>query len=85
MIPIEVNKSTYTSVDFAWTASWSLFKPPFTFTTFQDALRIVQLRHRDVIHVGDVEDLSGDKIEELGPFDLVMGGSPCNDLSGNKI
>ena len=20
-------------------------------------------------------------IEELGPFDLVMGGSPCNDLS----
>jgi len=48
----------------------------------EDAIRLVQNRHPEVIHVGDITNLSDDDVRRYGPFDLVMGGSPCNDLSG---
>uniref|UniRef100_H2YJ39 DNA (cytosine-5-)-methyltransferase n=1 Tax=Ciona savignyi TaxID=51511 RepID=H2YJ39_CIOSA len=46
------------------------------------AIRLVQNRHPEVIHVGDVTKFSDDDVRRLGPFDLLIGGSPCNDLSG---
>nr|XP_026693797.1 DNA (cytosine-5)-methyltransferase 3A-like isoform X1 [Ciona intestinalis] len=46
------------------------------------AIRLVQNRHPEVMHVGDITKLTDDDITRYGPFDLVMGGSPCNDLSG---
>nr|CAB3239268.1 DNA (cytosine-5)-methyltransferase 3A-like [Phallusia mammillata] len=48
----------------------------------EDAIRLVQNRHSEVVHIGDVTKLTDADVKKLGPFDLVMGGSPCNDLSG---
>lgn len=48
----------------------------------EDAIRLVQNRHPDVVHIGDITKLLDDDIYKLGPFDLLLGGSPCNDLSG---
>ena len=40
-----------------------------------------QVHFPEIRHVGNVEDITEKHIAEWGPFDLVMGGSPCNDLS----
>ncbi|KAK1281247.1 DNA (cytosine-5)-methyltransferase DRM2 [Acorus gramineus] len=41
-----------------------------------------------LIDIADVQQLNGDKLEQLihtfGGFDLVVGGSPCNNLSGSN-
>ncbi|URD73956.1 DNA cytosine methyltransferase Zmet3 [Musa troglodytarum] len=41
-----------------------------------------------LIELVDVQQLSGDKLEQListfGGFDLVVGGSPCNNLTGSN-
>lgn len=41
-----------------------------------------------LVEFSDVQDLSNDKIEMLmekfGGFDLVIGGSPCNNLAGGN-
>ncbi|KAK7940408.1 hypothetical protein WMY93_003734 [Mugilogobius chulae] len=40
------------------------------------------VRHQgQVMYVGDVRTITRKHIQEWGPFDLVIGGSPCNDLS----
>ncbi|RZC85333.1 hypothetical protein C5167_041514 [Papaver somniferum] len=42
----------------------------------------------NLIEIDDVFKLSNEKLEnliyELGGFDLIIGGSPCNNLSGSK-
>ncbi|KAK9052408.1 hypothetical protein SSX86_029037 [Deinandra increscens subsp. villosa] len=42
----------------------------------------------NLIHLADVQQLNGDRLEELmgsfGGFDLVLGGSPCNNLAGSN-
>ncbi|XP_042475432.1 DNA (cytosine-5)-methyltransferase DRM2-like isoform X2 [Macadamia integrifolia] len=42
----------------------------------------------NLIHVADVQKLSIDRLEELikslGGFDLIIGGSPCNNLTGSN-
>uniref|UniRef100_A0A8B9Z7Z6 DNA (cytosine-5-)-methyltransferase n=1 Tax=Buteo japonicus TaxID=224669 RepID=A0A8B9Z7Z6_9AVES len=35
----------------------------------------------NITYVHDVRNITKRNIEEWGPFDLVIGGSPCNDLS----
>jgi len=47
-----------------------------------NAIKLVENWHPEVIHVGDITSLTEDDVIKLGPFDLVMAGSPCNDLSG---
>ncbi|XP_047334253.1 DNA (cytosine-5)-methyltransferase DRM2-like [Impatiens glandulifera] len=41
-----------------------------------------------LIHFPDVQDVDGEKLENLrdtiGDFDLVIGGSPCNNLAGSN-
>lgn len=43
---------------------------------------------RKLIHIPDIQQLNRDRLEELmksfGGFDLVVGGSPCNNLSGSN-
>ncbi|CAG0894250.1 unnamed protein product [Darwinula stevensoni] len=34
-----------------------------------------------IVDVGDVKDLIGPKLEDLGRIDLLIGGSPCTELS----
>ncbi|XP_043676511.1 DNA (cytosine-5)-methyltransferase 3B-like isoform X2 [Vespula pensylvanica] len=48
----------------------------------KDALTVSSSHFGDrIIYLGDVRDITVQKIKEIAPIDLVMGGSPCNDLS----
>ncbi|OCT64683.1 DNA (cytosine-5)-methyltransferase 3A [Xenopus laevis] len=48
----------------------------------KDAINVGKMRHPgEIIYVGDVRNITRKQISEWGPFDLVIGGSPCNDLA----
>uniref|UniRef100_A0A8D3E3R2 DNA (cytosine-5-)-methyltransferase n=1 Tax=Scophthalmus maximus TaxID=52904 RepID=A0A8D3E3R2_SCOMX len=48
----------------------------------EDSITVGMVRHSGrIMYVGDVRNVTHKHIEEWGPFDLVIGGSPCNDLS----
>uniref|UniRef100_A0A674MBH2 DNA (cytosine-5-)-methyltransferase n=1 Tax=Takifugu rubripes TaxID=31033 RepID=A0A674MBH2_TAKRU len=48
----------------------------------EDSITVGMVRHHGrIMYVGDVRNVTRKHIEEWGPFDLVIGGSPCNDLS----
>ncbi|XP_050951793.1 DNA (cytosine-5)-methyltransferase 3B isoform X2 [Labeo rohita] len=48
----------------------------------EDSISVGAVRHEGKIqYVHDVRNISRKNIAEWGPFDLVIGGSPCNDLS----
>uniref|UniRef100_A0A8C6NKW4 DNA (cytosine-5-)-methyltransferase n=1 Tax=Nothobranchius furzeri TaxID=105023 RepID=A0A8C6NKW4_NOTFU len=48
----------------------------------EDSITVGLVRHQGrIMYVGDVRNVTRKHIEEWGPFDLVIGGSPCNDLS----
>lgn len=47
-----------------------------------DALMVSATHFGDrVIHLGNVKGITKEKIKEIAPIDLLIGGSPCNDLS----
>uniref|UniRef100_H3DPP3 DNA (cytosine-5-)-methyltransferase n=1 Tax=Tetraodon nigroviridis TaxID=99883 RepID=H3DPP3_TETNG len=48
----------------------------------EDSITLGFVRHQGrIMYVGDVRGVTRKHIQEWGPFDLVIGGSPCNDLS----
>uniref|UniRef100_A0A8C5PD63 DNA (cytosine-5-)-methyltransferase n=1 Tax=Leptobrachium leishanense TaxID=445787 RepID=A0A8C5PD63_9ANUR len=48
----------------------------------EDSITVGMVRHQGrIMYVGDVRNITHRHIKEWGPFDLVIGGSPCNDLS----
>ncbi|XP_070776521.1 DNA (cytosine-5)-methyltransferase 3A isoform X2 [Enoplosus armatus] len=48
----------------------------------EDSITVGIVRHQGrIMYVGDVRNVTRRHIHEWGPFDLVIGGSPCNDLS----
>uniref|UniRef100_UPI00358E6C5A DNA (cytosine-5)-methyltransferase 3A-like isoform X2 n=1 Tax=Myxine glutinosa TaxID=7769 RepID=UPI00358E6C5A len=48
----------------------------------EDSVTVGQVRHEGTItYVGDVRNITRKNIKEWGPFDIIIGGSPCNDLS----
>ncbi|MCI4395707.1 hypothetical protein PGIGA_G00195130 [Pangasianodon gigas] len=48
----------------------------------EDSITVGMVRHHGrIMYVGDVRNVTHKHIQEWGPFDLVIGGSPCNDLS----
>uniref|UniRef100_A0A8C1K655 DNA (cytosine-5-)-methyltransferase n=1 Tax=Cyprinus carpio TaxID=7962 RepID=A0A8C1K655_CYPCA len=48
----------------------------------EDSITVGMVRHEGMIsYVGDVRNVTRKNIQQWGPFDLVIGGSPCNDLS----
>lgn len=48
----------------------------------EDALNVTQTHFGEhITHLGDVRELSEEKLRSLLPIDLLIGGSPCNDLS----
>ncbi|NXI40591.1 DNM3B methyltransferase, partial [Galbula dea] len=48
----------------------------------EDRIAVGTMRHEgNITYVHDVRNITKRNIEEWGPFDLVIGGSPCNDLS----
>lgn len=42
---------------------------------------LLQSRFPDVPNLGDVTKITDEQIKALGPIDIVIGGSPCQDLS----
>ncbi|CAB1335529.1 unnamed protein product [Coregonus sp. 'balchen'] len=47
-----------------------------------DSITVGIVRHQGrIMYVGDVRNVTRKHLHEWGPFDLVIGGSPCNDLS----
>ncbi|XP_029012266.1 uncharacterized protein LOC114858816 [Betta splendens] len=48
----------------------------------EDSLAVATVNHDGkIIHVGDCRLITQGHLEQWGPFDLLIGGSPCNDLS----
>nr|XP_044604166.1 DNA (cytosine-5)-methyltransferase 3B isoform X4 [Equus asinus] len=48
----------------------------------EESIAVGTVKHEGSIkYVNDVRNITKRNIEEWGPFDLVIGGSPCNDLS----
>uniref|UniRef100_A0A8C4NTP4 DNA (cytosine-5-)-methyltransferase n=1 Tax=Dicentrarchus labrax TaxID=13489 RepID=A0A8C4NTP4_DICLA len=48
----------------------------------EDSITVGHVKHQGrIMYVGDVRNVTRRNIQEWGPFDLVIGGSPCNDLS----
>lgn len=45
------------------------------------AIRISKYNYPSIVQVGDVTELTGDKLKALGRIDLLIGGSPCQDFS----
>ncbi|XP_052037677.1 DNA (cytosine-5)-methyltransferase 3C-like [Apodemus sylvaticus] len=47
-----------------------------------ESIAVGTIKHEGQIqYVDDVRNITKELIDEWGPFDLVIGGSPCNDLS----
>ena len=47
-----------------------------------DAINVSRHNHGSMIkHIGAVETLNTEKLSAVGPIDLLLGGSPCADLS----
>ncbi|XP_044909687.1 DNA (cytosine-5)-methyltransferase 3B isoform X10 [Felis catus] len=48
----------------------------------EESIAVGTVKHEgNIKYVNDVRNITKRNIEEWGPFDLVIGGSPCNDLS----
>ncbi|XP_034978824.1 DNA (cytosine-5)-methyltransferase 3B [Zootoca vivipara] len=48
----------------------------------EESIAVGTVRHEgNIRYVHDVRNITKKNIDEWGPFDLVIGGSPCNDLS----
>ena len=45
------------------------------------SIKVSQSNNTDIIHLGDVNNISGDEFDDI---DLLIGGSPCQDLSSLK-
>ncbi|GAB6031377.1 DNA cytosine-5,-methyltransferase, variant 2 [Chamberlinius hualienensis] len=45
-----------------------------------DSMLVANVRHK-MVQLGDVQSLSDNEVAKLCPIDLLIGGSPCNDLS----
>ncbi|KAJ4934839.1 hypothetical protein JOQ06_007620 [Pogonophryne albipinna] len=48
----------------------------------EDSIAVTTVNHDGkIIHVGDARFITQQHLEQWGPFDMLIGGSPCNDLS----
>ncbi|XP_061115075.1 uncharacterized protein LOC133139515 [Conger conger] len=48
----------------------------------EDSITVGKINHEGrIVHVNDARTITKKHIAEWGPFDLLIGGSPCNDLS----
>jgi site-specific DNA-cytosine methylase len=47
----------------------------------KDAILVSKVHYGNIKHIGPVEGLSKEKLISLGRIDLLIGGSPCTELS----
>lgn len=48
------------------------------------AIQVTQKNYPDTIQLGDITKITNEDLDKLGKIDLVIGGSPCQDLSNYK-
>lgn len=48
------------------------------------AIAITQFNYPDTVQIGDITKLTEQQLKDLGEIDIVIGGSPCQDLSNYK-
>ena len=50
--------------------------------TNEDCINVTKANHpNEITYIGDVRKLTPDILKTFLPIDLLIGGSPCNDLS----
>lgn len=49
-----------------------------------NAIKVAQRNYPDTVQLGDITKISNDFLSSLGEIDMVIGGSPCQDLSNYK-
>lgn len=49
-----------------------------------NAIKITQKNYPSTIQLGDITLLTNERLDVLGDIDLIIGGSPCQDLSNYK-
>ncbi|KAJ8257349.1 hypothetical protein GJAV_G00184660 [Gymnothorax javanicus] len=48
----------------------------------EDSIAVGKINHEGkIVHVNDARTITKKHVADWGPFDLLIGGSPCNDLS----
>lgn len=74
--------SLFSGIEAATVAWGPLGWEPVAFAEFEDFPKAVLAHHYpNVPDLGDVTKITEEQIKALGPIDLVVGGSPCQDLS----
>lgn len=48
------------------------------------AIKISKHNYPDIIQLGDIRNITEETLDNIMPIDLIMGGSPCQDLSCYK-
>lgn len=51
----------------------------------KNAIKISQKNYPQIIQLGDITQITEEMLDEIMPIDLVIGGSPCQDLSVYKF
>lgn len=51
----------------------------------EKSIEIARKNYPDIIHLGDVKSLSFEELDKLGDIDLLIGGSPCRNLSKSIV
>ena len=74
--------SLFSGIEAATVAWEPLGWEPVAFAEFEDFPKAVLSHHYpNIPDLGDVTKITEEQIKALGPIDLVVGGSPCQDLS----
>lgn len=50
-----------------------------------NAIKISQKNYPNIIQIGDIEEITKEKIKDMGKIDLIIGGSPCQGLSSSNV
>lgn len=51
----------------------------------KDAIKISKKNYPNIVLLGDITEITEEQLDNIMPIDLVIGGSPCQDLSVYKF
>lgn len=51
----------------------------------KNAIKISNKNYPDIVQLGDITKITEEQLKEIMPIDLIIGGSPCQDLSIYKF
>lgn len=50
----------------------------------ESAIKVTQFNYPNTIQLGDITKITDEQLDAIMPIDIVIGGSPCQDLSNYK-